>query len=91
VSNLQGTDEQLISRVVAAVLRELGHVDAAPEAPDPEYLSDPDVRRVLVRVSRSKYYELMRLPDFPAATRIGKTNFRKVSAVRAWLAARQAV
>jgi predicted DNA-binding transcriptional regulator AlpA len=46
---------------------------------------------VLVRVSRSKYYELMRLPDFPAATRIGKTNFRKVSAVRAWLAARQAV
>jgi predicted DNA-binding transcriptional regulator AlpA len=89
VGNLQNT-EKLVVRVVASVLRELGHhVEAAPAAPAPEYLSDIDVRRTLIRVSRSRYFELAKTSDFPPATRIGRINFRKVSDVRDWLAARQ--
>jgi hypothetical protein len=86
VSNLPNTDKDLIAHVVATVLRDLGYVEAAPE---PEYMSDADIRRTVIPVSRSKWYYLMREPDFPPAIRIGKTNFRNVAVARAWMAVRQ--
>jgi hypothetical protein len=90
VNTPSSTDEALIARVAKAILVELGHVDAAPAAkPDPEYMVDHEIRQRLVRVSRSRYFELIREPDYPAATRIGRFNYRRVADVRRWLEARQ--
>jgi hypothetical protein len=85
VSTLQITDEQLISRVVAAVLRELGYVDAAPAAPDPEWAPANEVRRTVVKVNRSKWYQLLRRPDFPRGRLIGHTRYLHVPTVRVWV------
>jgi hypothetical protein len=80
------TDETLVARVVAAVLRELGYGDPLPR-PEPELLPDPEVRRRFFGgCSRTKYWELTKRPDFPVAVQLGHTNYRRVDDVRRYLA-----
>jgi hypothetical protein len=88
VSTPSTDDQELIARVVASVLRELGHVEGAPDAVEPEFMTDVDIRRKVIPVSRSKWYYLMAQPDFPPAIKVGKTNFRNVAQARAFMAAR---
>ena len=83
-------DEALVSRVVAAVLRELGHGEPLPRFDEPELITDPDVRRRFFgNCSRTKFWMLTKEPGFPVAVQIGRTNYRRVAEVRAWLAAHQ--
>jgi hypothetical protein len=81
VHNLNSTDEALIARVAKAILVELGHISPPTAAPlDPEArISDPEARRQLYgNCSRSKFWALMRAPDAPPSSVIGKTRIRKV-------------
>ena len=85
MNNLQGTDEHLVARVVAAVLRELGHSEPL-ERPEPELLPDPEIRRQFFGgCSRTKYWQIRKSADFPVAVQIGHTSYRRVADVRRWL------
>jgi hypothetical protein len=82
-------DEKLVARVVASVLRDLSGPAAVPDR-DPEYMSDPEIRRRLFgNMPRSTYWALTRKDgDFPPAVLVGATKLRRVADIRAWLAAR---
>jgi hypothetical protein len=83
--NTQGLDENLVARVVGAVLRELGYGDPLPR-PEPELLPDAEIRRMFFNCSRSKYWSLTKTAGFPVGIAIGKSTHRRVAEVRSWLA-----
>jgi hypothetical protein len=83
MNHLDTEQEQLVARVVSAVLRELGY---GPEPQDPmTYLdpeariTDPDARRKLYgNPARSTFWALMKRPDAPPGNRVGRSMVRKV-------------
>jgi hypothetical protein len=93
VNQLQPDHEALIARVVKAVLTELGCVEqprsASPLDPDAN-ISDPDARRLLYgNCSRGKYWYLMREPDAPRGSRVGRSMVRKVRGHLEFIARRE--
>jgi hypothetical protein len=81
VHNIDTSDEQLVTRVVAAVLRELADGRPPPPAPlDPEArITDPQARKQLYgNCSRTKFWQLMKRPDAPQGHRLGRSIVRRV-------------
>jgi hypothetical protein len=77
--------EELVTRIVSSVLRELGYGEAI-EPTEPEWMPDRDINRTIVKVGRTKYWQLTKDPSFPQGIRIGRDMFRRPREVRAWLA-----
>jgi hypothetical protein len=59
--NTTTLDENLVARVVGAVMRELGYGAPLPR-PEPELLPDAEIRRMFFSCSRSKYWTLTKTP-----------------------------
>jgi hypothetical protein len=83
MNNLSTAEEQLVTRVVAGVLRELGHgtePQVASTKLDPEaWITDPDARKLLYgNCGRSTFWQLMQRPDAPPGKRVTRSMIRKV-------------
>jgi hypothetical protein len=82
-------NEELVARVVSAVMRELGYggEPAARREPAwPEWMPASQVRQKILKTGRTKFWQLRRLPTFPPGRRIGRDDFLNVPAVLRWIA-----
>jgi hypothetical protein len=82
-------NEELVARVVRAVMRELGYGGEPPaqrEPSWPEWMPDSQIRQKVIKVSRTKYYNISRRPDFPPGRRIGRDEFRHIPTLLRWIA-----
>ena len=82
-------DETVVTRVVAAVLREVA--GGTPPRAEPEFMTDDQIRRHFFGDEhRVIYWRRTKDPTFPPAVALGgRTKLRRVANIRAWLAFRE--
>jgi hypothetical protein len=81
--------EELVTRVVCAVMRELGYGGEPSfqrEPALPEWMADHEIRQSVIKVSKTKYWQIAKRPDFPPGRRIGRDQFRHVPTLLRWIA-----
>jgi hypothetical protein len=82
VNTQQGTDDELIARLVEVLLRRRQQRAEQQQAHpfDPEArISDPVARRTLYGdCSRTKFWMLMKKPGAPPGNRVGRSMLRRV-------------
>jgi hypothetical protein len=85
----ESIDEDLVARVLTAVLRELGYAAPLDDEVAPEYLPDLKIRqRFFGGISRQNYWRIAARPGCPPAfAPTGETGpkYRRVADVLAWI------